>query len=94
MYKGNRELQTLVNWGISFSNNTGFYDGTTTELMHLVGQELNLVEKNPDYINPYSKDEKQKKKMAEEQTKPKVKPPKKKKEVKKGPKISGGRQEL
>lgn len=54
MYKSDNDLKTLANWAITFSNSSNFYDGKTTKLMHLVGQELGLTDKEPDYVNPYS----------------------------------------
>uniref|UniRef100_A0A914X4R5 Coiled-coil domain-containing protein 134 n=1 Tax=Plectus sambesii TaxID=2011161 RepID=A0A914X4R5_9BILA len=53
LYMENRKLQVLVNWAIGFSHATGFYDSTTTELIHLASQELGIIPREENFVNPY-----------------------------------------
>lgn len=85
----NKASALTFNWALGFSNSTGLYDETTTKLINLVAQELGLVEKDPNFHNPYAA---KKKKAAPlpEPAEPKPKKPKKK--IKRGPRLS--REEL
>lgn len=53
MYSRSKELQNLINWAIGFGHATGFYDSTTTELIHLASQELGIIPREENYVNPY-----------------------------------------
>ncbi len=92
IYKSKNEFRVLMDWGLNFSNSTGFFDEITTKLMHLAGQELGLVEKDPNFTNPYRKSKMGKKKGAENKENAvnrdeKLK--KKKEKNKRGPSLGG-----
>ncbi|KAJ9596123.1 hypothetical protein L9F63_012707 [Diploptera punctata] len=87
--KSKPEWRELIQWSVAFVNKTNLLDKQTIKLMHLVSQELNIVEKDPDYVNPYSENYKRKQEeqlMASTITAKK----KKKKERRKGPQLSRG----
>ncbi|XP_064637460.1 coiled-coil domain-containing protein 134-like [Lineus longissimus] len=95
-----KDWNILLGWSIGFCNSTGLFHGNDAQLLHLMAQELNFIERDADYVNPYSekytklmRDIQQKK--SSEIKKQKTKKKKKKKETKKGPKLSSpGRVEL
>lgn len=49
----NRDWYFLITWSIGFSNSTLLYDSKTEELIHLLAQEMNLIEREPNFVNPY-----------------------------------------
>ncbi|XP_037285193.1 coiled-coil domain-containing protein 134 isoform X1 [Rhipicephalus microplus] len=81
----NKAGAVVLNWAIGFSNSTELYDETTTKLINLVAQELGLVERDPNYHNPYAV-----KQAKSESPVPPTKPvPKmKKKKIQRGPRLS------
>jgi len=81
LLEGNSEWMKTTTWAIGFYNSTKLYDKKQAELINLVSQELKLVDRNPDYINPYSRT------FRETQKAPKRKP---KKKLQRGPRLSGG----
>jgi len=85
--KGKNDLQLLMNWSIMFTSETKLLDVLASKLIHLTTQELNLTEREPDYVNPYRT-----KKSSEFQTGTSTnKPSKKKKEKVRGPRLSSAR---
>jgi len=78
----NKSWELLLTWGIFFTSESKFLDKNTKKLIHLVTQELDLAERDPDFVNPY----------ATSKARPalNVKPQaiKKKKSFKKGPQLS------
>lgn len=83
--KTNNNWDILLQWSIAFSNQVRYLlDKSTIKLLHLVSQELNHIERDPNYINPYRK---VKKENVPENTKENKKK-KKKKEIKKGPRLT------
>lgn len=59
-------------------------DNSTKTLLHLVSQELNIIERESDYVNPYRKMQQETMPLPEEHRKAK----KKKTAIKKGPRLS------
>lgn len=53
VYTKSREWELLARWSLSFCNETQIYDETDSKLLHLMAQELRLVPRDPNYINPY-----------------------------------------
>lgn len=49
----NKECNLTLWWGISFCNETLIFEGNERTLLDLMAQELNVVERNPDYTNPF-----------------------------------------
>uniref|UniRef100_A0A1B6KIA2 Coiled-coil domain-containing protein 134 n=2 Tax=Graphocephala atropunctata TaxID=36148 RepID=A0A1B6KIA2_9HEMI len=80
------EWPVLLAWSLVFANQTQLLDTSTTTLIYLVGQELNLTNRDPDYINPY-KYAKEKVKVKTVGEKEKIKK-KKKTETPRGPRIT------
>jgi len=66
LLKGNSEWNLLIEWGIGFCNDTLIFTGNDAVLLNTMAQELNLVEKDPTYVNPYREDTKLSKMAAEE----------------------------
>lgn len=84
--KQDKASSLMLHWAVGFSNSTGLYDQSMSKMIHLVAQELGLVEKDPNYHNPYiSKQAKTTAPVAPEES-PKPKKPKKK--IKHGPRLS------
>ncbi|CAN8006512.1 unnamed protein product [Ixodes hexagonus] len=82
----NKASALMVHWAIGFANSTGFYDDTTTELVNLVAQELGLIDRDPNYHNPYAAKRPKVTKPTVEEELPKPKKPKKK--IQRGPRMS------
>ncbi|XP_078683483.1 coiled-coil domain-containing protein 134-like [Branchiostoma floridae x Branchiostoma belcheri] len=98
--KKHQEWRTVLEAAVVFCNQTQLYsEGVNHEQLNLVSQELGLIEKDPNYLNPFSKEGK----MAQEQQmlqaaksahdKPKNKK-KKDREKRKGPRLSRSKNEL
>lgn len=82
--KINNNWDVILQWGIAFCHQVKYLlDKNTIKLLHLVSQELNHVERDPNYVNPYKKVDRN---DVVEDEKPSRK--KKKKQIKKGPKLS------
>ena len=84
--KTNSAWDAIFKWAIGFSIDTGYLDESSQLLLNLASQELGLIEKQPNYVNPYRKEKKPVKRFEDP-------PPVKKKERKKlqrGPKMSHG----
>uniref|UniRef100_A0A3B1KJS7 Coiled-coil domain containing 134 n=1 Tax=Astyanax mexicanus TaxID=7994 RepID=A0A3B1KJS7_ASTMX len=53
-YDRNVEWGGLLRWGLRFCNLTGvFTEGPHQHVLTLMSQELGIIEKSPDFINPY-----------------------------------------
>lgn len=52
----NKECNLTLCWGISFCNETLIFEGNERTLLDLMAQELNVVERSPDYTNPFKDD--------------------------------------
>lgn len=85
--KTNNNWDVLLQWGIAFCNQVKYLlDKSTIKLLHLVSQELNHIEREPNYVNPYKKDYKKVEEQEEEIHRSQKK--KKKKEIRKGPRLT------
>ncbi|XP_004206188.1 coiled-coil domain-containing protein 134 isoform X1 [Hydra vulgaris] len=100
LYDKNTEWRVTMNWGVVFSNESGLFDDAE-KFLNLVAQELEIIPRDPNYINPYKEatiKATQKKKEAEENKKRKEIENKKKKKTlkknKKGPRLGGSSGEL
>ncbi|XP_066947546.1 coiled-coil domain-containing protein 134-like [Macrobrachium rosenbergii] len=54
--KNNKPWQLLFTWGIFFASQSKFLDKNTSHFIYLVSQEMGVTEKDPHYVNPYSKE--------------------------------------
>lgn len=95
LLRNSSEWQMAVHWSIHFSNDTKILVGSELELLNLMAQELEVVEKSPEFINPYREDTKLEALIDEEAEnllKEKLKEAKKKerneKRKKRGPRLS------
>jgi len=93
------EWRVAMNWGFMFANATGVFEGSHATLLHLAAQELEIIPREENYINPYREAEikarKKEELEAEEKRKKKKEEKKKKKKAKrKGPRLGGGAGEL
>ena len=86
----NRDWETVYKWSVDFIHQSGLTDENTEQLMKLAMQESGMVEKDPDYNNPY-RQAKRKVKRFEDPPPPTKKP---KKKIQKGPKMSRPKNEL
>ncbi|XP_071786646.1 coiled-coil domain-containing protein 134-like isoform X1 [Asterias amurensis] len=81
LYSKKKQLREVLRWAVTYTEETGFFDDIHKKLMNLMSQELRLIKRDSDYINPFKKEE----------VPPELPTPKKKKEKKprkKGPRIS------
>ncbi|XP_048775826.1 coiled-coil domain-containing protein 134-like isoform X2 [Ostrea edulis] len=54
IYDKNKDWQLLIGWCYWFCRESGVFDGTNGKLLHLMAQEVNLIEKEENYINPFT----------------------------------------
>ncbi|XP_074127941.1 coiled-coil domain-containing protein 134 isoform X3 [Sminthopsis crassicaudata] len=97
----NSNWNHLIRWGISFCNQTGIFNqGTYSQLLSLMAQELGIGERSPDYRNPFTTDHSEtfsatdtfQKALKDEERRRKKE--EKRKEIRKGPRISRSQTEL
>eukprot|EP00794_Sanderia_malayensis_P006849 gene6849-7618_t len=91
IYKSKSDWRMLAHWSIGFCNETGLFTGPNEKLLSLVAQELDLVPRDINYVNPYKSEYQMRQKFAEEESKKqnsKQKSKKKSKKKKKGPRLS------
>ncbi|XP_003703277.2 coiled-coil domain-containing protein 134 isoform X1 [Megachile rotundata] len=82
--KTQKEWNPVINWSLNFTNRTKhLLDAETLTVVHLAAQELNIIEREPGYVNPYWKSTGSQ--DADEDKKKKKKP---KKKVQRGPRIT------
>jgi hypothetical protein len=79
-----RDWELVYRWSLGLVRDLAFLEGATRRLLHLAAQEAGLVERDPDYRNPYRTERKPQKRF--EDPPPPAK--KEKKKVKRGPKMS------
>ncbi|XP_074650758.1 coiled-coil domain-containing protein 134-like isoform X2 [Tubulanus polymorphus] len=91
IYDGNKEWVLLMGWAVSFSNSSSIFASTDNELLNLMAQELNFIDRDPSYVNPYTAEYE---KMVAKQMAKEGKSKKKKRTIKKGPRMSSVRNEL
>jgi len=80
----NKEWTIVYKWSITFVRETHLLDPNTEKMLDLASQEIGLVPKDKNYVNPYKQDKKKQKRF-EELPQPKKK---EKKKIKKGPRMS------
>ncbi|XP_070553139.1 coiled-coil domain-containing protein 134-like [Ptychodera flava] len=92
IYEKRKDWLEIMTWAIKFSEKTRVFEGIHGKFLNLVGQELNIFERDPDYQNPYSLNSKLKFQGSEPiSQKPKKK---EKKPKKRGPRLSQAKTEL
>uniref|UniRef100_A0AC34GP03 Coiled-coil domain-containing protein 134 n=1 Tax=Panagrolaimus sp. ES5 TaxID=591445 RepID=A0AC34GP03_9BILA len=96
-YTKNDEFKELVNWAYKFGHDFGIYDDLTLKFLNLAGQELEIIEREENYVNPYDRSLLQEKMQrdaiqeaneAREAKKKAKKAEEKQKKKEKGPKLS------
>ncbi|XP_045617202.2 coiled-coil domain-containing protein 134 isoform X2 [Procambarus clarkii] len=55
LLQDNKPWKLIFTWGAFFATQSKFLDKNTNKFIHLVSQELGIVEKDALYTNPYSK---------------------------------------
>ncbi|CAH0560132.1 unnamed protein product [Brassicogethes aeneus] len=81
--KINNNWDVLLQWSIAFSNQVKYLlDPPTVKLLTLVSMELNHIERDVNYVNPYRK------KTSKIDSVKNAKKTKKKKTIKKGPRLT------
>lgn len=100
-YDRNPDWSLALTWGLDFCNRTGvFTGGPHQHLLSLMSQELGLVDKSPDFINPYRTERDDVLQTAEEfqkvlrEEEKRRRKEEKRKDLRKGPRISRSRGEL
>lgn len=94
LFDKNTEWNALMGWCVWFSAESKVFDGGSEKLLNLMSQEINLIPKEDDYINPFTEENQKLKEQAMKdvletaKSKTKSKSTKKKKEKKKGPRLS------
>lgn len=85
--KTNNNWDVLLQWSIAYCNQVKYLlDKSTVKLLHLVSQELDHIERNPNYVNPYrTANERDRQKSSVEIRNERRK---KKKPIKKGPRLT------
>lgn len=85
-----KELDTMYKWGLGFVNETVSYvmDKPTKRLFFLAGQEIELIVKDKNYVNPYKKVESEPKKIMFTDSEPPPVTKKPRKKLKKGPRLT------
>ncbi|XP_060083787.1 coiled-coil domain-containing protein 134-like [Ylistrum balloti] len=91
IFDKNKEWHLILGWGVWFCNESKIFQGNSAKLLSLMAQEVNLIPKEENYVNPFKNENMMKEQMRFKDSKPKSKA-KKKKERKKGPRLSGGGQ--
>lgn len=49
----NPDSLLLIDWAYRFSQDLALYDENTMKMLHLAGQELELIPKEENFVNPY-----------------------------------------
>ncbi|XP_031549899.1 coiled-coil domain-containing protein 134-like [Actinia tenebrosa] len=93
IYSKSKENQLIMKWCISICNASEVYDKTGHQLLDLIAQELELIPKDENYINPYKESTMLEKEFAKQKAEgkghtPQQKKKEKKKKKKRGPKLS------
>ncbi|XP_046453275.1 coiled-coil domain-containing protein 134-like [Daphnia pulex] len=83
----NNEWNTIFKWSLSICQQSVFLSTATKKMLHLVAQELNLVERESNYFNPYAEANRKKPDPLPENVEKK----KVRKKISKGPSLSGSR---
>lgn len=95
LYDRNKEWNDLIGWSVWFAGESKVFEGGNEKLLSLMSQEIGLIPKEENYVNPFSVESLQLQEMAMNEaakaaaSKVKSKHKKKKKEKKRGPQLSG-----
>uniref|UniRef100_A0A915AZH6 Uncharacterized protein n=1 Tax=Parascaris univalens TaxID=6257 RepID=A0A915AZH6_PARUN len=54
-YWNDRKFRSTIEWAYKFSEIADLYDDTARRLLNLAGQELHIIEREENFINPYDK---------------------------------------
>jgi hypothetical protein len=84
MFAANAQWKTNYAWCLNFVSSSRLTDEATEKLIGLVLQEMKLVERDEDYVNPYRVERKRQKKFEELAAAKK----KEKKKLRRGPRMS------
>lgn len=87
----NNEWDTMFKWSLGFCREIPFLDPASKTLFYLVAQELNIVEREENYSNPYAKENQKREEALPE---PSVSKKKERVKKRKGPSLSGFRNKL
>ncbi|PVD35082.1 hypothetical protein C0Q70_06363 [Pomacea canaliculata] len=87
-YDRNREWQLLLAWSYGFCNQSQVFEGSGETLLNLMGQEVNLVPKSADFVNPYEGDVDPKEKVPVSIVPKKATKEKERKKIPRGPRMS------
>lgn len=52
----NDDWKLLIQWAIDFTNDTHIFVGKDQQLVSMMAQELGVIDRDPDFINPYKKE--------------------------------------
>ncbi|XP_050415517.1 coiled-coil domain-containing protein 134 [Patella vulgata] len=90
LYDRQREWQMALTWGTGFCNESRIFEGANSKLLNLMAQEVNILPKDNNFINPYSAETQREKEMMMELNEAEIKKLKKKekKKIKRGPRLS------
>nr|XP_006812614.1 PREDICTED: coiled-coil domain-containing protein 134-like [Saccoglossus kowalevskii] len=90
IYDKKSEWKDAMGWAVGFCEQSNVFEGIHYKMLNLMSQELNIIPRDPDYVNPYAVDQK----MLFQGSEPLEKKKKKeKKPRKRGPRLSS-KQEL
>ncbi|BFZ24351.1 hypothetical protein BsWGS_27390 [Bradybaena similaris] len=53
VYDREKEWQQLMAWSYNFCKDSGVFEGTSEKLLHLMAQEVKIIPKEANYINPF-----------------------------------------
>ncbi|XP_067663085.1 coiled-coil domain-containing protein 134-like [Haliotis asinina] len=87
MYDKNRDWQMTLNWCVMFCNMSLLFEGSSGTLLNLMAQEVNILPRSPEYVNPFKTVDPKEQKKFTEAMKKQLKP-KKKKKIARGPRMS------
>lgn len=88
IYDKNKDWQLLLGWCYWFCKESGVFDETNGKLLHLMAQEVKLIDREENYTNPFTLESQLKQQKERHGEKKESKAKKKKKERKKGPQIT------
>jgi len=79
-----KELNITLRWAVGYVKDLRMLDDSTSKLLNLCAQEINLIDKSPDYHNPYRIERKPQKRFED----PPPTQKKERKKLKRGPKMT------
>jgi len=79
-----KDLNITLRWAVGYVKDLRMLDDSTSKLLSLCAQEINLIDKSPDYHNPYRIERKPQKRFED----PPPTQKKERKKLKRGPKMT------